>query len=162
MLEPAFRVASAAGRAPTPGANRLELLAADGSPIRTLRFAAEEVADLPSGTEQHFAFVVPLDAALERGLSGLRVSTGIRTTARLASAASSDPVPAMTRANSQQVDVQWDATRYPMVMVRDAGTGDILSFARGGSARLWTRGSNFILQFSDGVKSVVRQGRVLQ
>jgi hypothetical protein len=72
VLEPAFRVASAAGRAPTPGANRLELLAADGSPIRTLRFAAEEVADLPSGTEQHFAFVIPLDATLERELSGLR------------------------------------------------------------------------------------------
>jgi hypothetical protein len=82
--------------------------------------------------------------------------------ARQASAASADPVPAVTRANSQQVDVRWNATQYPMVMVRDAGTGDILSFARGGSARLWSRGSNFVLQFSDGVKSVVRQGRILQ
>jgi hypothetical protein len=68
----------------------------------------------------------------------------------------------MTRANSQQVDVRWDASRYPMVMVTDAVTGDVLSFARGGSARLWARGSDFVLHFSDGVKSVVRQGRVLR
>ncbi len=162
VLEPAFRVASSVGRAPMPGANRLELLAADGSLLRTVRFDADEVADLPGGAERHFAFVIPLDPALEADLSGLRIRAGLRTGARLAALASADPAPTMTRANSQQVDLRWDASRYPMVMVRDAVTGDILSFARGGSARLWARGSNFVLHFSDGVKSVVRQGRVLQ
>jgi len=44
-----------------------------------------------------------------------------------------------------------------MVMVRDAATGEIISFARGGAARLWTHGTNFELHFSDGVKSVVRR-----
>jgi hypothetical protein len=127
-----------------------------------VRFDADEVADLPGGAERHFAFVIPLDPALEQELSGLRVRAGVRTGARLATLASADPSPTMTRANAQQVDVRWDAVRYPMVMVRDAVTGDILSFARGGSARLWTRGSNFVLHFSDGVKSVVRQGRILQ
>ncbi len=162
VLEPAFRLASAAGRAPSPGANRLDLLAADGALLRTVSFETDAVADLPGGTERHFAFVIPLDPALERDLSGLRVRAGVGTAARLASVASADPSPLLTRANAQQVDVRWDATRYPMVMVRDAVTGDILSFARGGSARLWSRGSNFVLHFSDGVKSVIRQGRILQ
>ncbi len=162
VLEPAFRLPSAAGRAPTPGANRLELLAADGSLLRTVQFETDDVADLPGGTERHFAFVIPLDAATERDLSGLRVRAGTRAAARLAPLAAADPRPALTRANSQQVDMRWDAAHYPMVMVRDAVTGDILSFARGGSARLWTRSSNFMLHFSDGVKSVVRQDRTLQ
>jgi hypothetical protein len=162
VLEPAFRVASAAGRAPSPGPNRLELLAADGSVLRSVAFEADEVADLPSGTERHFAFVVPLDQLLERDLAGLRLRAGSLAAARLAALASADPQPTMVRANAQQVDLRWDARQYPMVMVRDADTGDILSFARSGSARLWARGSNFILSFSDGVKSVTRPARILK
>lgn len=161
VLEPSFRV-SASGRAPTPGRNRLELLGADGSLLRAVSFGADSVADLPGGAEAHFAFVIPLDAALDRGLAGVRVRAVGRTTSRLASAASLDPSPVVTRPNTGQIDVRWDVARYPMVMVRDAATGEIISFARGGAARLWTRGGSFDLQFSDGVKSVVRQRLVPQ
>jgi hypothetical protein len=156
VLEPAFRVA-ATGRAPTPGGHRLELLASDGSLLRVTAFGADDVADLPGGTEEHFAFVVPLDAALERDLAGVRVHAAGRAVSRLATVASEDPSPVLTRPNALQVDVRWDGVRYPMVMVRDAASGEIISFARGGAARLWTRGTNFELHFSDGVKSVVRR-----
>ena len=156
VLEPAFRVA-ATGRAPPPGGHRLELLAPDGSLLRAMAFGADEVADLPGGAEAHFAFVVPLDAALERDLAGVRVRAAGRAVSRLATVATADPSPIVTRPNAQQVDVRWDAARYPMVMVRGAATGEIISFARGGAARLWTRGTSFELHFSDGVKSVVRQ-----
>jgi len=155
VLEPAFRVA-AAGRAPSPGGHRLELLASDGSLLRATAFGADDVADLPGGAEQHFAFVVPLDAALERDLAGVRVHAAGRAASRLATVATADPSPDLTRPNARQVDVRWDAVRYPMVVVRDAASGEIISFARGGAARLWTRGTNFELHFSDGVKSVVR------
>lgn len=64
--------------------------------------------------------------------------------------------------NAQQVQVRWNAARYPMVMVKDARTGQVLSFARGGSARLWARTGDFQLIFSDGVKSVTRPGRIFQ
>ncbi len=158
VLEPAFRVA-ATGRAPSPGGHRLELLAPDGSLLRAIAFGADEVADLPGGAEAHFGFVVPLDAALERDLAGVRVRAAGRAVSRLAPVATADPSPVLTRPNAQQVDVRWDAARYPMVMVRDAATGEIISFARAGAARLWTRGTNFELHFSDGVKSVVRQLR---
>ncbi|HEU5218872.1 MAG TPA: hypothetical protein VFU23_09445, partial [Gemmatimonadales bacterium] len=162
VLEPAFQVPSAAGRGPAPGSNRLELLAEDGSLLRAVTFATDAVADIPGGIERHFAFVIPFDPSLERDLAGIRVRAGSRAGTRLAAPAFTDPAPALTRVNAQQVDVRWNVAAYPMVMVRDAVTGDILSFARGGSARLWTRGSSFLMQFSDGVKSVARPGRMLQ
>lgn len=158
VLEPAFRVP--VSRAPSPGANRLELLGADGSLLGTVAFGADTVADLPSGVEGHFAFVIPLDAALERGLAGVRVRAAGRTASRLASALSTDPAPVLTRPNARQVEIRWNAARFPMVMVRDAATGQVLSFARGGAARLWTDGATFDLQFSDGVNSVVRQRQI--
>lgn len=162
VLEPAFTLASASGRAPTPGPNRLELLAADGSVLRTVAFESDAVADLPGGAERHFAFVIPLDAGLDRTLAGLRVRSGGRSVARVGVAGGADPSLELARPNPQQVELRWDAARYPMVMVRDAATGDILSFARGGTARLWSRGTGFTFHFSNGATSVVRQGRILR
>jgi hypothetical protein len=162
VLEPAFPVAAAADHVPRSGANRLDLLAVDGSLLGTIPFDAPEVADLPSGVERHFAFVIPMDLGLQRTLAGLRVHSGGRSATRSAGPATGDPAPVLTRPNAQQVELNWDGTRYPVVMVRDATTGQVLSFARGGSVRLWTRSAAFRLIFSDGVRSVERPGRVLQ
>jgi len=164
VLEPAFRVAARADLLPVAGPNLLELMAEDGRTLRSMRFDATEVADLPGGDERHFAFVVPLDAATERDLAGLRVRSGPRSASRLPSSgnASADPAPELSRVNPEQVQVRWNAARYPMVMVKDAGTGQVLSFARGGSARLWARNGDFLLTFSDGVKSITRPGQILQ
>ena len=164
VLEPAFKVPTGSDLTPREGPNRLELLGADGSTIRTVRFAAVELADAPGGAEQHFAFVLPLDAQLEGALAGLRVSAGSRVASHTVTAAPSlaDPGQELTRPNLEQVQVRWDATRYPMVMVRDALTHQVLSFARGGTARLWTRSGSFDLLYSDGVRTVARPGRVLR
>jgi hypothetical protein len=40
-----------------------------------------------------------------------------------------------------------------MVMVRDPDTGEVLSFARGGDARVWTSKAQVDLEVSDGVQS---------
>ena len=163
VLEPAFKVAAGADVAPHAGPSRLDLLASDGSLLRTVSFATEEIADLPGGPEQHFAFVLPLDARLESALGGLRVRSGGLVASRtMQAAATADPGQEISRPNGEQVQVRWDASRYPMVMVRDATTGEVLSFARGGAARLWTRAGNFDLIYSDGVRSVRRQARDLR
>jgi hypothetical protein len=47
-------------------------------------------------------------------------------------------------------------------MVKDATSGEILSFARGGRARIAAAGQSFALQFSDGVRTLSRSGRVLR
>jgi len=162
VLEPAFRVPLAAWAAPQPGANRLELLAADGSLLRAYSFEATEVADLPGGTERHFAFVVPLTAELRTGLVGFRVIAGSQSGSRSSTgAAGADPSLVLSSPNDSQIDLRWDAARYPVVLVRDAG-GQVLSFARGGVARLWASGQDFELQFSDGVRSLSRAARVLR
>jgi hypothetical protein len=162
VVEPAFRVPAGAGLAPVAGPHRLDLLADDGSLLRSVRFEATEVADLPGGAERHFAFVIPLDAASESRLGALRVSSGARTAVRTAVAGGGEPVHDLARLDGEQVQVRWDSARYPMVMVKDAATGQVLSFARGGAARLWARGGDFQLTFSDGVKSVTRAARVLR
>jgi hypothetical protein len=38
-------------------------------------------------------------------------------------------------------------------MVRDPDTGEVLSFARGGNARVWTQKRQVDLEISDGVRS---------
>jgi len=163
ILEPAFAVPAAPGLAPRAGTNRLELLAADGSLLRVVAFEAAELADQPGGDERGFAFVVPLDAPLQGALGGLRVVAGARSATRLiATAAGADPGVIMSRVNPQQVELRWDAARFLMVMVRDAASGQVLSFARGGRARLWATVGDFELQFSDGVRSTVRPARLLR
>ncbi len=164
VLEPAFTVAAAASLLPVPGPHRLELQAVDGSLLRTVSFEASEVADLPGQSERHFAFVVPMSQALSAALGRITIRSSVGTVSRAPTTASGlnrDPAAVVTRPNLQQLDVRWDAARYPMVMVRDAVTGQVVSFARGGAARLWTRGSRFDLQFSDGLTSVL-QRRALQ
>ncbi len=55
-----------------------------------------------------------------------------------------------------QVAVSWDGAAHPMALVRDARTGEILSFARGGSATVWTDRDDLELVLSDGVRSHAR------
>ena len=58
--------------------------------------------------------------------------------------------------------ITWNAERYPLVVVRDAKTGEILSLARGGSATVETAASDLELTLSDGVASTVLQSHVAQ
>jgi hypothetical protein len=164
VLEPGFRVAPSPDAAPRGGPFRLDLLAADGSLVRTVSFDAAPVGDLPGAAEQHFSFVVPLDQAVDPLVAGFRVRVGALTATRMAAAgAPADPESDVARANAAQVRVRWNAVRYPMVMVRDATTGQVLSFARGGTATLWSGASRFQLEFSDGVQTMmVRQIRPLK
>ena len=134
ILEPAFVVKAPARLPAVPGAYQLRGLDSNGGELFDLSFAGEEVPDLPGGTERHFAFVIPLAQAAPDRLESLVLTgpggTALRRTAALAGAA---PDVAITPAGADQLQVTWDK-RYPMALVRDASTGEILSFARGGSA----------------------------
>jgi hypothetical protein len=48
------------------------------------------------------------------------------------------------------------------VLVKDPRTGAVVSLARGGVVRVPVGGGDFGLTFSDGVHSVIRQGRILR
>ena len=56
--------------------------------------------------------------------------------------------------------LRWDAAMHPMVMVRDPETGQVLAFARGGEAEVYTSKPEVDLALLNGVASRVRRVRV--
>ena len=164
VIEPAFRIPAEPDPFPPAGSHSLELLAPDGRVFRTVRFDAPEVSDLPGGAERHFAFVLPLDADSGRSLAGFAIRSGnLRAIRAVPPNRGGDPELRLTRVNSGQAELRWNAGRYPMVLVRDPLTGAVVSLARGGAVRVPAAGiSEFGLTFSDGVHSVIRQGRIRQ
>jgi hypothetical protein len=156
VIEPAFHVVTRPVLPARPGPYALQGTAADGSPVFGLTFEAVEVADHPRGG-RHFAFAVPLDAADAARLESIRLSgPGIGTAALSRPPAALRATPAkpvsMTPA-ADGVRLGWDAAAHPMVMVRDARSGAVLSFARGGSATVAASGASVELVVSDGVRS---------
>src|SRR5690606_35548297 len=117
--------------------------------------------------EEHFSSAVPLDAAADRDLVRLRFvgpagSVERRSAQALAAAGTGklqlrSPVVSLRAPNAVQAGSTWDAATYPVAMVRDALTGEILSFARGGSAAIWSSSRRFEVTFSEGVRSIVQQ-----
>ncbi|HEV7365092.1 MAG TPA: hypothetical protein VGN76_04550, partial [Gemmatimonadales bacterium] len=158
VLEPAFQVVTRPSLPTAPGPYSIEATASDGSRVFALSFDAQPVADDPQES-RHFAFAVPLDQTRAAQLTNLRlIAPGARvagmsqSVARLERTAVPNTV-AVRREAGGAVRLQWNSAAHPMVMVRDPDTGEVLSFARGGDARVWTRKSIVDLEVSDGVQS---------
>jgi hypothetical protein len=156
VLEPAFQIMARPRLPSAPGPYTVEATALDGSQIFKLSFDAALVADDPQGS-RHFAFAMPLDPgrALQVGSlrlsapGGAAISTG--PVAQLQRAGRPDSM--VARRDPSGVVLSWDASIHPMVMVRDADTGEVLSFARGGNSRLWTAKDELVVERSDGLRS---------
>lgn len=165
VLEPSFRVGAPTQLPRGSGAYRVQGLAADGRVV--FDYPVDPVlTSNETRVEHHITAVVPMDAAMEASVVRVRLVTpaGPAERVSLQSLAQSggrlffrDPAATMTRPTAVQASLTWDGTVFPMAMVRDAATGEILSFARGGSAVVWTGSRRFDVTFSDGVRSVVRR-----
>jgi hypothetical protein len=162
-LEPAFVVNARPSLPGRSGPYSLEGLGADSARIFSITFAGEVVVDSRTH-ERHFAYAIPLDAASRSRLATLRLSghgqQTLVSSARMGAEAMQvgAAAPAAARAISRgRVSVRWNQADYPMVMVRDARTGEILSFARGGSATVLTRSTDLDIAFSDRVHSFTRR-----
>jgi hypothetical protein len=157
VLEPAF-VVNAPARLPShPGPHRVEGFDAGGSQVFALSFEGEVVPDLPQGEERQFAYVVPLAATDRARLAGLRLVGNGLTAMRLPFAGlrsgQAPPAPTATATRrGNEVEVQWDPA-YPMAIVRDARTGEILSFARNGLVRVPAGSAGVRVELSEGVTS---------
>lgn len=137
ILEPPVRVTARPSLPAEPGPYHVEGRGADGSRLFGVDFAPMEVADDSSGGK-HFAFVVPLRPERASRLAALHLDgPGVRASRRLP--ASDLPTVAVTRAGAERLRLRWDAGRSPMLLVRDPVTGEVLSFARGGTADVVTR-----------------------
>ena len=167
-LEPAFDVTARPSLPRRSGPYSLEGLSADGRRIFSISFDGEAVADART-RERHFAYAIPLDDASRSRLSSIRLS-GIGQQAQAASAKSGAeamrvgagaPVAARVRSHGH-VMLQWNQADYPAVMVRDPQTGEVLSFARGGAATVYTTNTDLDVTFSDRVHSFTRRVTVTQ
>lgn len=157
VLEPAFQVVTRPSLPARAGDYTVEGRATDGSQVFSLPFAPAEIADLPGGGQQ-FAFSVPLSADRASRLATLRLAGRGREV--IAQRRADLPQPgarvaplAIRRTGAGNVGLQWDAAAHPMLLVRDAATGQIISFARGGSVQLPAGHPELSVSFSNGVQS---------
>jgi hypothetical protein len=145
-------------------------------------FAGEELGDGAPGVRQ-FAFAIPLPPGAAARLSRLTVqgagefieraatdgfaaaaaagadlSVGLLTGAAGAlTPASSARVVSTQLVGADLVRLTWDASRYPLVAVRNPATGSLLAVVRTGEATLSSSARELDLLISDGVKSFVER-----
>jgi hypothetical protein len=174
VLEPSFQALTHPSLPERAGAYALRALDASGAQLFALSFDGDSVADAP-GAGRSFAYAIPLARATKPIAS--MVLAGPRGSARrdapvdapIAASARGDVVaeralPAATPTVAKRVggnaSITWNAQRYPLVVIRDAKTGEVLSFARGGAATIETTASDLELTLSDGVGSTVQKSHV--
>lgn len=166
VLEPAVELTAPASLPAQPGPYRIEARDASGATLYALSFRGTEVMDLADG-ERHFAFAIPRRALPMDRVASLRlVANGIQASVRTAPTADSRIAPVAPRFSlsaapgAGRAEVRWEAARHPLTVVRDGRTGEILAFARGGSASVRTDAPELELLFSDGVRTTARRVRV--
>jgi len=159
ILEPAFRVVPT-GAAIATGPYTWEAKDAKGQVLSRVQFGMYEVADLPNDEPKQFAFVVPLDAAALDAVDSMHVVKGESELAQQRSKTSTQAQAAMkifsvASLPNRKAEIHWDAITHPVAMLRDARTGEVRGFLRGGDATVDDVPENLEIQLSDGVKSSI-------
>ncbi len=158
ILGPAFKVA-ATGIAPQPGPYVWQAKDALGQVLMTLPFDAPEVADLPDSSLRMFSFVAPMSADTMSRISSVHLSKDGKELTRATAASGAAPMLGARAVVRQQflpnhkMQFSWDAARSPMVMLRDAKTGEVRGFLSGGNATIEDAPDDLEVQFSDGIHS---------
>lgn len=157
VLEPSMRIMSRPVLPASAGEYEVAAYDAAGAELFALSFTPVATADGGEGGS-HFAFVVPMNDAAYEQLARVELTGRGRTATR-----TSRQTPASALAAARGLDVaaaatgraqlRWNANAFPMVMVRDVNTGQVLSFARGGDMQIATDRSELEVVVSDGVKS---------
>ncbi|HEX5634327.1 MAG TPA: hypothetical protein VFX50_13900, partial [Gemmatimonadales bacterium] len=154
-LEPAFEVVAPPSLPEGRGPYALELADAAGRVRWRAAFAGDPVSHAASD-RRHFAFVIPRRVTGE-DVAAVRVrGTGGSVERRSVRAAALRPAPAphvRATAGADRVRLEWDAAASPMALVRDAASGAIVSFARGGAVELEAAPRTLDVVLSDGARS---------
>lgn len=168
VLEPAVELTTRPSLPARPGPYRIEARDASGATLYSFSFGGMEVADLPGG-ERHFAFAVPQRMVRMEQLASLRLTANGRQAVQVRAGGPVDPrirpvAPrfSVSAPGRGEARVTWQAAAHPLTVVRDARTGEILSFARGGAAQVRTDAPELELLFSDGVRTTSQRVRVRQ
>lgn len=156
-ISPAFRVAAPPALPSGEGDYVLEGRDEDGRTLFRFAFVPEPIAHTGGG-DGSFAFVLPPDVARPDRLHEVRVQgPGTEAVQRSTLDEAGDPrdeVHVEAEATHDGTRIEWDASRRPMVLVRDADSGEILSFAEGGTITIPGRRHEVMLDLSHGTGSV--------
>ncbi len=154
VLEPAFAV-SATPLLPTKS-GAFELRALDSTGVAMFDLSFDPVADAHGGGGD-FSFVIPRGAsgsfpvAIQVIQGGVIVAERHAVSPALGNAETVGPAEMSLGRNGTVIGLNWDPNVGAAVMVRDASTGAVLSFARGGSLQLYRLTvSQLELEVSDG------------
>jgi hypothetical protein len=151
VLEPAFTLDMRPSLPVSSGRYRIEGYDGGGAQLFSMSF--EPNATDHSDAQKGFAFSIPASLAQPERLAELRL-TGPE--GRVSQTRSPDlplaPLSAERRGN--RVALAWQRTAHPMALIRDAATGEVLSFARGGDAQVPTGTGAVEILLSDGVRTV--------
>ncbi len=160
ILEPAFRTITAPSLPPVgSGRYTLDVLDATNRVLFTVRFDGEVLDH--NASVQSFSVAIPVsawrsDAALLRLRRGAAVIAEQRSRGGAVS-----PTSRLARVSGTRAELQWHAAEWPLAVVRDRASGEVLAFARAGSARLpVAAGRELDVILSDGVRSRVQRLRV--
>lgn len=176
ILEPSFRVRApltAPARRPT---HTVEALDANGTVLLSLPIETDKVDHVTDHDESHFAVIIPYNSNIEQSLSQLRVrdmrspliaatrssATAVSANLMLSARVSGPLVMPSADAHVETIGggrsrIQWNTSRYPMAMVRDAATGQVMAYVRASGRTIVTNGRAVEVVYSDGVRSVIQR-----
>lgn len=152
VLEPGIEVDAPPTLPSRGGPHQIEGFGPSGETLFSLSFAGDRVADAPDPDDETFAFVVPMSQLRGVDLARLRLTSRGRQVEQRATGMTATP--SARRTASGKVRVSWNPAAARVALVRDARSGRILSFARGGAVELGITSEDLEITLSDGVRSV--------
>jgi hypothetical protein len=169
VLEPAFSLNARPSLPSEPGPYRIEGITRSGRTLFSYSFQGDRPADVEDPTARMFSFAIPMDEPTQGELATIRLSGGGSAPTTMSASLVPDGISAAvnaveaTSAASGGVNVRWGGAATRMALIRDRRTGQVLSFARGGSAVVRPRaGTDLEVILSDGVRSAAKQLRATQ
>jgi hypothetical protein len=167
-LEPAFVLDAHPVGPGTMGTYQVQGLDRDGVVLFTQAFEPTPVADERGGADSHFAFAVPLSDVVQSRLVALRLLGQGRQFVRTTPAGQAQAVaPAVQQGlvqswQGREAIIAWDTLAAPMVMIRDPGTGQVLSIGRRGRVAVFTSAMELDVLLSNGVGSTAQRVKAPQ
>jgi hypothetical protein len=152
VLEPAFLTDTRPSLPSKSGRYRVEGLDASGSQVFSVSFDPEVVGDA-AGDVRQFGFAVPMTQQSAARIVTLQLSGEGRQVRTVATGARGDPAIAATVEAPGRVRLSWNAADFPMLVVRDPDTKEIMAFARGGATTVRTAKRNLDITASNRVRS---------
>ena len=137
VLEPSFMTETRPVLPAKNGRYRVEGLDASGTAVFSLSFDPERIS-MENADVRQFGFAVPMSAATAAKIVTMRL-VGNGAEVRSNASAAGAPSIAASVISSEKVRLTWDSARFPMLVVRDPDTKEILAFARGGDASIRSR-----------------------